>query len=153
MCHVTIMRISGIGSTLIFRNSFHQGRLVENDSKAYPTMSMLNLAMATDRTRMGGALLLWLMHGIVWKGSPKSTDSWSCSLLFHIQIAVLFFFPSSTLRNCWNLSDSVLGDGDKIGGVEFLHVSTLSSIQIKRNRKAKPWPRLHRRTWSQQLFG
>ena len=57
-----VMRISGIGSTLIFRNSFHQGRLVENDSKAYPTMSMLNLAMATDRTRMGGALLLHLIH-------------------------------------------------------------------------------------------
>ena len=100
---------------------------------------------------------IWFTHGIVWKGSPKSTDSWSCSLLFHIQIAVLFFFPvfeSSTLRNCWNLSDSVLGDGDKIGGVEFLHVSTLSSVQIKRNRKAKPWLRLHKiGTWSQQLCG
>ena len=35
---------------------------------------------------------IWFTHGIVWKGSPKSTDSWSCSLLFHIQIAVLFFF-------------------------------------------------------------
>ena len=41
---------------------------------------------------------IWFTHGIVWKGSPKSTDSWSCSLLFHIQIAVLFFFPSSSLR-------------------------------------------------------
>ena len=82
--------------------------------------------------------------------------NWICLKRFlkiHWFMIVLYRFLYSSLVKLpfwvpvfdpWKITaKSVLGDGDKIGGVEFLHESALAGVQIKTDRKAQPGGTAH----------